>query len=422
MFKWKNISVVVFYCIAFCLFAGSSPGRIPPHSDSVSAAPDRPSAEAPVQGGADHRQSGIKLNGFVETYERILQQESLQQSATEKYTVGGTTRVKEPLKVGVALLLGRQLYYGIFSLGAAVFLCVLFLILLLIVFRRTLYQWMRIPSSLHAVTSRENNGVPGIDRLNGTDAACPDSEQVEMRGELKKIRFPDLLQLLASCENTGTLVVQNKHEQKSLSIRDGKICSASCMDKDKKNKLGYLLYKLGKITKRERSRALALCAQSPSMRLGQALIEIGAIDREGLQGALRIQAEEIVYSLMAFPEGHFEFVNETPQIDPNETLSLDVMNLVMEGARREDEWENMRAVLPSMEVVLDFAKNGAVPVDGAQLTEDQGLILSLIDGQHTVSEICARTPQVDFEVCNFLFGMIRQGVLQPVAVQPERVV
>ncbi len=422
MVKWTNILFAVLFCTLLGVSAESTQTRISSHSDSDPVSADRsPDEEASLQAVAEYLQSGIKLNGFAEKYERMLQQERLPQDVSGNSAAGGTFQIKEPIKIGVALLFGSQLYYGIFSLGAVVFLLVLFLILLFTVFRRTLYQWMGIPSSRYAVLSWGNNGAPGTGKGSSVEETCPDGDRVEMRGELKKIRFPDLLQLLASCENTGTLVVQNKHEQKSLSIRDGKICSASCMDKDKKNKLGYLLYKLGKITKSERSRALALCAQDPSKRLGQALIEIGAIDREGLQEALRIQAEEIVYSLMAFPEGHFEFVNEASPVDPNETLSLDVMNLVMEGARREDEWENMRAVLPSREIVLDFAMDGAVPVDGAQLTEDQGLILGLIDGEHTVSEICARTPLVDFEVCSFLCRMIRQGVLQPVEVQPKGV-
>jgi len=422
MMKWVNILVVVIISIVFGLSVESSQNRIPSQPDLDPDTADlSPYIDAPVQGASEHLQSGIRLNGFVEKYERMQQQESLHQNASGNPANDGTLHVNEPVKIGVALLFGSQLYYGIFSLGAVVFLLVLFLIFLLTVFRRTLYQWMGIPSSLHAVLSRGDNKVPGIGKGNSAEGAGLNHDQVEMRGELKKIRFPDLLQLLSSCENTGTLVVQNNHEQKSLSIREGKICFASCMDKDKKNKLGYLLYKLGKITKSERRRALVLCAQNPSKRLGQALIEIGAIDREGLQETLRIQAEEIVYSLMAFPEGRFEFVNEAPPVDPNEALSLDVMNLVMEGARREDEWENMRAVLPSLEVILDFATDGAVPVDGAQLTEDQGLILGLIDGEHTVSEICARTPLVDFEVCNFLCRMIRQGVLQAVEVLPDGV-
>jgi len=413
MIKQINILVAVMLCSVVGLPFAFPQSRISTRADFHSAIADRsPERKAFALGIAEFLHSENHLNGFPSKYERMLQQESPQQDSPKKAEAGARSPVKEPIKIGVALLFGSQLYYGIFSLGAVVFLLVLFLIFLLTFFRRSLYGWMGVRSPHDTVIPPRSDPLQRYGRKNPTAGSSSDIDQVEMRGELKKIRFPDLLQLLASCENTGTLVVQNKHEQKSLLIREGKICSASCRDKDKKNKLGYLLYKLGKITKGERRRALVLCAQNPSIRLGQALIEIGAIDRRGLQEALRIQAEEIVYSLMAFPEGHFEFVNEAPPVDPNEMLSLDVMSLVMEGAHREDEWANMHAVLPSLDVVLDYAtEEGTVPVDGAQLTEDQGLILGLIDGEHTVSEICARTPLVDFEVCNFLCRMLRQGVL-----------
>jgi len=416
MVKRVNILVAVLLCFFIGLPAASSQGRLPSHSALHPVITARVAGrKKPVQGITEFLQSGSRLNDFAAEYEETLLRNPL------KSPKAGTFHVREPMKVGVAFLFGSQLYYGIFSLGAVVFLLALFLLFLPIVFRRTLYGWMGGSSVPHAVDFGRSDPQKKCGGGNRSAGSSPDCDQVEIRGELKKIRFPDLLQLLASCENTGTLVVQNKHEQKSLFIREGKICSASCRDRDKKNKLGYLLYKLGKITKSERRRALVLCAQNPSMRLGQALIEIGAIDRRGLQEALRIQAEEIVYSLMAFPEGHFEFVNEAPPVDPNETLSLDVMSLVMEGAHREDEWANMRAVLPSLDVVLDYASEGTIPVEGAQLTEDQGLILGLIDGEHSVSEICARTPLVDFEVCNFLCRMVRQGVLQPVEAHSEGV-
>jgi hypothetical protein len=362
----------------------------------------------------DTIQNGIELNGFSEQYSQQNEKDEKGTAKADSRSVTETSRRDEPIKVGVAVVFGSQLFYGIFSLGAMVVLLVLLSIFLLIYFRRRLLRWMRIPSSegfFGQAGNKFGNRGGRNSRLAENGTLTP-SDQVEMRGALKKIRFPDLLQLLASCENTGSLVVQNKHEQKSLTIRRGKICSASCQDKDKKNKLGYLLVKLGKITKSERRRALALCAEDPSKRLGQALIEIGAIDWEGLREVLQVQAEEIVYSLMAFPEGHFEFVNERPQVNSKEELSLDVMDLVMEAARREDEWEHMREALPSMDVVLDFAEDDVLSINGAALSDEEQMILGLVDGEHTISEICVRTPLVDFDVCRFLYRMIREGVLR----------
>jgi uncharacterized membrane protein len=84
----------------------------------------------------------------------------------------------------------------------------------------------------------------------------------------------------------------------------------------------------------------------------------------------------------------------------------------MEGARREDEWEKMRHAIPSMDIVLDFARGGKEKLNGTELNNDQQLILTLINGKRTISEICARSTLVDFEVCNFLYRLVKLSILE----------
>ncbi len=326
----------------------------------------------------------------------------------------------------------HKVYYSILSLGAAVFLLVLFFIIFFLLLRRkgaketavlevkpslqdTKEHQYAAPGSAgegEPLSAGLKNGKTEQRTAEAADSGNTPSALVELRGELKTIRVPDLLQLMASCRNTGTLMIQSMHDEKCLYFRDGKISSASCMGKDNKNKLGYLLIKLGIITEKERERALTLCIEDPSKRLGNALIEIGAVRKEDLRASLKVQATEIVYSLFLFPEGRFEFINKEPNIDPAEDLSLDVMNLLMEGARREDEWEKMRHAIPSMDIVLDFARGGKEKLNGTELNNDQQLILTLINGKRTISEICARSTLVDFEVCNFLYRLVKLSILE----------
>jgi hypothetical protein len=239
---------------------------------------------------------------------------------------------------------------------------------------------------------------------------------VELRGDLNMLSVPDLLQLLSSCKRTGTLIVQHGREQKSLRFEDGKICSAACLDKDRKNQLGYILVKMETISAAERTRALAMCERDPAKRLGQALVEIEAISEEELLEVLRLQAEEIVYSMIAFPEGFFEFTssNGAAAAELNIGLELDVMSLVMEGVRRQDEWARIRQRIPSLDVVLDFVERQKFAVDIDDMNEEQREIVDHIDGEHTLSEICAKSHLVEFEVCTFVHGLLSDGILAKV--------
>ena len=211
-------------------------------------------------------------------------------------------------------------------------------------------------------------------------------------------------------------MVHNSREQKSLSFREGKIVSAACLDRDRKNKLGYLLVKQGKISEDERTRALAFCEKDRSKRLGEVLIGTGVLTSDDLMQALQVQAEEIVYSMIAFPDGRFEFAgyNETPEATSEKGFVLDVMSLVMEGVRRQDEWDRMRELIPSLEMVVDFIPDQDRAVDTSPMSQYQKEVVDQIDGHRTLSEICAASHLVDFEVCKLIYGLFSQGVLAKV--------
>ncbi len=393
------------------------------------AAPDR---------SAETEQSAVStpLRGkeTTKTVSEVIRKESQKikpkESATEKgKTVAEKTEETVPVQGEE-----QKVHYSIFAIGAAVSLFVLFLIVLFLVLKWkreqresatrigfTIDTRGKKPEAQTLVSEKETPREVSHKKPVEEQKEIPFGKEtktslVELRGELKTFRVPDLLQLMASCRNTGALVIRSKHDEKCLYFRNGKICAASCFDKDNKNKIGYLLIKVGLVTEKERARALAMCAEDPSKRLGKALVEIGAVRKEDIRDVLRLQAQEIVYSIYVYPEGRFEFIDKEPVVDPEEDLSLDVMNLLMEGARREDEWDKMRQAIPSMDIILEFAEGGKEKLNGNELNKDQELVLSMINGERSVREICVKSTMVDFEVCNFLYRLINLSVLEKVEI------
>lgn len=396
--------------------ASLSPSPVREEAETAASAPS-----APVPEGALSKAPAPLPRRIQETPSRSAEETAPREEVTERNIPtrsGETGSVRED---------SQKVYYRLLSFGGVVLISILLVAVLFFVLRKKGRKASALPEAPSVapdtgkgadagipIASEAKPERPAEPSAKGRFGAPGKTPLVELRGELKTIRVPDLLQLMASCKNTGTLLIQSKHDEKSLYFKDGKVCSASCLDKDNKNKLGSLLIKLGKITERERARALAVCAEDRSKRLGKALIEIGAVGTEDLREALRVQAEEIVYSIFVFPEGRFEFVKEQPKIDPDEDISLDVMNLLMEGARREDEWQNMRETIPSMEIILDVTEEGRARLDGGALSQDQNLTLSLVNGLRSVREICVRSTMVDFDVCEFLYRLIKLSVLKKV--------
>jgi len=84
----------------------------------------------------------------------------------------------------------------------------------------------------------------------------------------------------------------------------------------------------------------------------------------------------------------------------------------MEGVRRVDEWNRIKEVLPNERVILDFSGSDLDYQD--QLKESEMQIISLVNGQRSVKEICDRRTVPPFETYHALFTFLSAGLLMKV--------
>ncbi|BCR05746.1 hypothetical protein DESUT3_28150 [Desulfuromonas versatilis] len=257
--------------------------------------------------------------------------------------------------------------------------------------------------------------------LENLAAAQTPSSPLNLEGNVAAIRMPALLQLVASQSLPGTLVITTRHDEKRLHFRNGRIALAASVNRANRNqtgflmnKVGYLLIRQGKITEEQRDKALELCGKDPSKRIGEMLLEMGALNRQSLLEALRSQAESVIFSLFIFPEGHFRFGYEEYPLRPEDDLALDIGDLLENARRNEAEWDNIREAIPSLDTVLDYTPAGRDKLGNARMTVHQKLVLSLIDGRRPINEICVAATMVDLEVYKFLYFMVHAKILHRV--------
>jgi tetratricopeptide (TPR) repeat protein len=93
-------------------------------------------------------------------------------------------------------------------------------------------------------------------------------------------------------------------------------------------------------------------------------------------------------------------------------VSINPENLLLEGARRIDEWSLIEKKIPSLELVFEMDR--AKPIEGFELADEQRKILPLIDGKRSVQDIIDDSGMVEFDVGKALFGLIQAGFAHPV--------
>ncbi|MEO8275087.1 MAG: DUF4388 domain-containing protein [Thermoanaerobaculia bacterium] len=228
---------------------------------------------------------------------------------------------------------------------------------------------------------------------------------MSITGNLKTMELAELLQWLSGSMKTGTLVVENGKVTKQIFFRDGMIVSSASTDP--KEHLGAFLVSHGFITDTELGQAMRM-QESNKMLLGKILSTIGAISEKDLHRMLRLKAEESIYDVFSWSEGDFRFLDQQLPSANMVPIAIDVAGLVLEGMQRFDEWKRIRDIIPSAQCVPVSVST----YDDKVLTEGAPQILSLIDDDRTVSDICKLTHSSEFHVCRILFRQVQSRRLK----------
>lgn len=149
-------------------------------------------------------------------------------------------------------------------------------------------------------------------------------------------------------------------------------------------------------------------------RLGEILVEFGSLGAEELQKWVTLQVEEAVFHLFSWNQGTFSFKpNEAPDASQVLLVSLSTDGLLLEGARRVDEWSLIEKEIHSLELIFKL-KRDPNEADGVELTENQKRIIPLLDGIRTVRDIVEDSGLVEFEVGKAVYELVRAGFVQRV--------
>jgi len=174
---------------------------------------------------------------------------------------------------------------------------------------------------------------------------------MSLQGSLSELPLPDVIQLVSVSGKTGAFEIQGEHEAGSIFLRDGQIVDAM----------------------------------------------VG-----------RLRGDAAVYEMAIWSQGFFVFRpgEETDEV----TIRISNANLMMEAARRLDEWRVLSRKIPSLDLVPYFAtrEKGA---DQVTLSPQEWILVTRINGERSIEEIANQLGWTPFDVSKLLFGMITTSLV-----------
>ena len=232
---------------------------------------------------------------------------------------------------------------------------------------------------------------------------------MNLQGEFEGSFLTSILQLLCDDQNTGILQVSCGRKECQVMFKDGTIVYAR--SSQKRSRLGALLRRDGLISTLQLKDAVH-AQQDSNDSIGKILLNKGYITRDVLQQYSQKQVEEILYSILFWKKGKFEYTDSQVKLDGKIITRLNPMKLILEASRRIDEMSLLTAMITSDELVYKIAGSKKKGLEEFSFSSTEHHILSLIAETRTVRDIISQSSYDEFTVYKTLYSLISSGLIE----------
>ena len=234
-----------------------------------------------------------------------------------------------------------------------------------------------------------------------------------IEGPLRELGLHDVFQLLDLSRKTGVMRVTShlRNNEGMVAFDGGAIVFAEI--RSNPWRIGELLVRAGRITEADVERARAIQAKEKNARrLGQVLVGMEVLSQRDLLKQVEFQVTEVVFELLSWQEGFFSF-NEGPLsgVPADAMVRIRTESVLMEGARRIDEWSRIESHVPHLGVIPVLAPAGGDNMAQLDLLPDEWEVLAMIDGERDVRGIAQALSRSEFDIARTLFGLVSTGIL-----------
>ncbi|MBL8747783.1 MAG: DUF4388 domain-containing protein, partial [Planctomycetes bacterium] len=228
-------------------------------------------------------------------------------------------------------------------------------------------------------------------------SAPRDAQTVTMRGDLEQINLADIFQTLAMSKMEGLLHVRNPIEERQVYCTNGTV-RIRVPARLSIRRLGQRLVQAG-LLDGEALRATLVLQRKEPLPLGELLVKQGLLTQDQIDEVAGMQVAEDLFALFTWRHGTFEFykgelTDPAARAQFEKCPEFEVNSLLLEVARRSDEWEGILATIGSLDEV---PRRTADPEPDAEFEAAERAILFSANGIATYRDLADQTTFPLFE-------------------------
>jgi len=242
---------------------------------------------------------------------------------------------------------------------------------------------------------------------------------MSLKGNLASVNLTEIFQMLSLSGREGTLFIYEGSRKRAICFtRTG--VSIRSRERNESNLLGKILVRLGRVDEAALAHAVEQ-KRSTSKLLGDILVASGECTKADIEEAFSVQSQEDIQELfLGRNDAQFEYVDGYFPESDAPFVDLNVNQLLIEIARRADEWEYIRHRIRGPREIYRFTGDEG-EVDADILSDCYAhRIDGLIDGTRSVGDIIDDSYVNKFHVCKLLSAYLDAEVIEPVPTDAIR--
>lgn len=236
-------------------------------------------------------------------------------------------------------------------------------------------------------------------------------------GNLRTLSLPEVVQTLARIQATGILRLAADEGHRDVVFNVGAIIGVEFTSGAERQALLQRMIMQGKL---DATAAAAISAAGSETQVVRGLVDQGLVTEEEVSEARQDQAEEELISLCTWEAADFVFHDAGP--DEQEAtelvgkwsklgLTINSGSLLMEAARRMDEWARLKEKIPDSGIVFGVANGQDEGFAKASAEYPAMAVVPLVDAIRTIEDIVKDAVVTRLEVYQVLAGLLDQKLI-----------
>ncbi len=235
-----------------------------------------------------------------------------------------------------------------------------------------------------------------------------------LQGSLRDFRITEIIQLIGQQFKTGAFHVESSRKAVQVFFLDGLIVHVLATHRSRRDLLGEILLKAGKISQEDLEKVLK--TQDETLQYtGEIMVELRLLTEEEIVRVISTQVYETIYDLFSWKDGNFRFEPQAVESYKKISIALSPEHVLLNVLRMIDEWPEIQSRVSNFYVVFNRVK--PLEKDPGKISPEQQLVYELVDGKTTVQEIIDRSLLGKFNACEAMVNLWNQGYIERVGTR-----